>query len=190
MPRACSPSWRSRAGARCPDYGPLCAKAANAAINGLAELPEGAAQLGRIRGQLKRPTAVAAVDAAIDRAAERLGIARAEFEERAVPDFGLDAAGTRTVELGEHTAVLDGAGALTFRTATRPVAQVGAEGGPGGASEELAELKRTAKDIKAMATAPAPAARAAADRGPHAGPAPSSASATSSTDCSRRSPAA
>ena len=82
--------WR-----KVPQYGPLCSKAANAAINGLAELPDGAPQLGRIRGQLKRATAVAAVDAAIARAAERLGMAPAEFEERVVPDFGLEG-GART----------------------------------------------------------------------------------------------
>jgi hypothetical protein len=138
--------WR-----KVPGWGPLSSKAANAAINGLADLPDGAAQLGRIRGQLKRPTAVAAVDKAIDRAAERLAIPRAEFEERVVPDFGLDASGTRTVELGEHTAMLDGTGALTFaNAASRTLKSV-----PAAVKREhpeaVAELKRTAKEIKAMA---------------------------------------
>ena len=138
--------WR-----KVPQYGPLCSKAANAAINGLAEVPDGAPQLGRIRGQLKRATAVAAVDAAIERAAERLGMAPAEFEERVVPDFGLEG-GTRTATLGEHTAVLDGAGGLTFISHSgrtlKSVPKAVREEHP----DELAELKRTAKDIKAMAT--------------------------------------
>jgi hypothetical protein len=139
--------WR-----KVPDFGPFSAKAANAAIGGLAELPEGAAQLGRLRGQLKRATAVAAVEKAIERAAERLGIPRAEFEERAVPDFGLDASGARTVQLGEHTAVLDGTGALTFHAPTgralKTVPKAVKEEHP----EALADLKRTAKDLKAMAS--------------------------------------
>jgi hypothetical protein len=80
-----------------PWFGPLCAKAANAAIAALAELPEGAGHLGHLRSRLKRPSAVEAVEAAMDRAAETLGIPRAEFEERTVPDFGLGRDGTGEV---------------------------------------------------------------------------------------------
>jgi hypothetical protein len=133
--------WR-----KLPWFGPLCAKAANAAIAALGEIPEGAAQLGHLHSRLKRPTAVQAVDAAIDRAAETLGIPRDEFEERVVPDFGLDRDGRRTVSLGEHTAELDAAGALTFGT-RKSVPKAVKTGHP----DELAELKAAAKEIKAMA---------------------------------------
>jgi hypothetical protein len=100
---------------------------------------------------------VQAVDAAIEDAADRLGIPRLEFEERVVPAFGLDRNGRRNVPIGDHTAELalgtDGGCALRFRTpAGRAVKSV-----PAAVKRdhprELAELKQAVKDIKAMAAA-------------------------------------
>ena len=92
--------WRrSRRAAR-------CAQGRQRRAGALGELPDGAAQLGRVRAQLKQPAAVRAADDAIERAAERLGIRREEFEERVVPDFGLGRDSTRTVAVGEHAATL------------------------------------------------------------------------------------
>ena len=140
-----------------PSFGPLSQKAANAALNALADLPEGATQLGRVRHQLKQANAIRAADAAIDRAAERLGIARPEFEERVVPDFRLDDSGRREMEIGEYTAELglldDLSTELRFRTASgktiksAPAAVRADHGG------ELADLRQTAKDVKTMAAA-------------------------------------
>jgi hypothetical protein len=140
--------WR-----KIPQYGPLCRKAADAAIRALAELPQGAGELARLRSQLKPATAQAVVAAAIARSAEVLGLPAGEYEERVVPDYGLGADGRRERELGEHVAVLDASGELRFITASgralRSVPKAVREQHAG----ELAELKRTAKDIRAMACA-------------------------------------
>jgi hypothetical protein len=69
-----------------PWVGPVSAKAANAAIAALGEMPEGAARLGHLRTRLTRQSAVDALEKAIDRATETLGIPRDEFEESVVPD--------------------------------------------------------------------------------------------------------
>jgi len=136
-----------------PSRGPLCSKAANAALAALGELPEGAAQLGRVRAQLKQPAAQRAADAAIERAAERLGIRREEFEERVVPDFGLGPGGTRTVALGEYAVALAVSGALRFTGPSgKPLKSVPAALKRDHA-DELAALKQAAKDVKVMAAA-------------------------------------
>ena len=141
------------------------------------------------RGQLQRPTAVEAVDKAIERGggATRHRARRVRGARRC-PTSGSTPPAPAAVALGEHIAILDGTGALRFRTRQRPDAQVGAEGRASEAHpEELAELKRTAKDIKATATGAAPAARAAADRGPRLDRRRRGASATSTTGSSGRS---
>lgn len=141
-----------------PYYGPLSRKAASAAIAALAAMPEhGAQHLGRVRAKLKQASAVADVDKAIDVASERLGIPRAEFEERVVPTFDLaPGEGLRKV-LGEHTAELSLGpqlkATLTFTNASgkrlKSVPAAVKEHFP----TELAELKRTAKDVTTMAQA-------------------------------------
>ena len=78
--------WRS-----IPGIGKACVKAARAAINQLAAIPEGALLLGGVRAQVKQASVVRLVDDAIDRAAARIGISRIEFEEQVISDFGLGA---------------------------------------------------------------------------------------------------
>ena len=140
-----------------PQHGPMCQKAGNAAIAALADLPEGAPQLGRLRAQLKQPAAVRSVDAAIDEAAQRLGIPRAEFEERVVPHFDLDSDNRRTVALGEHTAELalhaDASCTLRFSNQAGRTLKSAPAAVKSDHAEQLAELKQTAKDIKTMAAA-------------------------------------
>jgi hypothetical protein len=140
-----------------PQHGPLCQKAANAAIGELAEMAEGAAQLGRIRAQLKQPAAVRAVDAAIDRAAERLGIPRAEFEERVVPQFDLDQHARRVVKLGSYSAEIELAFNATCTLSFHNSEHKKLKSVPAAVKAEhaaqLAELKRAATDIKLMAAA-------------------------------------
>jgi hypothetical protein len=144
--------WR-----KVPSHGPTTSKAANAAIAALGELPEGAPQLGRIRTRLKQPAALRAVDAGIDEAAERLGIARAEFEERVVPDYGLDAEHRRAAPLGEHTAELRLAADLRCGLSFRDAAGKALKSTPAAVRRdhpgELAALKQEAKDITTMAGA-------------------------------------
>ncbi len=140
-----------------PSRGPLCSKAANAALAALGELPDGAAQLGRVRAQLKQPAAVRAADDAIERAAERLGIRREEFEERVVPDFGLGRDSTRTVAVGEHAATLALTAALSCELRFSGPSGKPLKAPPAAVrrdhAEELAALKQAAKDVKLMAAA-------------------------------------
>jgi hypothetical protein len=141
--------WR-----KVPDHGPQCRKAATAAVAALGEHPAGAGQLGRVKITIKQPAAREDVSRAIDRAAQALGIPRAEFEERVVPDLGLTA-GAREEPLGSTTAriALDAARRqfkLTFVTAAgKALKSVPAEirrDHP----ERLKELKSEVKDAQAM----------------------------------------
>jgi hypothetical protein len=142
--------WR-----KVPQFGPLCAKAANACIGVLATMPEGAAQLGRVRVSLKQPQAVAKVEEAIATAADMLGIPSEQFVERVVPDMGL-IAGERVEVLGEHEAVIglgpDGTPTLRFRSQGKDL-----KGVPAAVkstyADELRALRRDVKDLKAMVAA-------------------------------------
>lgn len=144
--------WR-----KVPNWGPLCAKAANAAILALAELPAGASQLGRIRSQIKRPQAIRVIDSAIDRAAELLGVDRAEFEERVVPDFGIGADGVRSEQVGDYVAELRVTPALGCELRFVDSRGKRLKSVPAAIREqhtgELASLRQVAKDIKTMAVA-------------------------------------
>ena len=118
--------WR-----KVPGFGAQCRKGASGAIAALAEHRDGAAQLGRVKVRVTTPAANEDIARAIDRAAEQLGIPRARFEERVVPELGLRA-GAREEPLGPHTAriALDGNRRfrLTFVTAKgRTVASVPAD---------------------------------------------------------------
>lgn len=150
-------TWAHTGWQKVPGHGPLSRKAASAALTQLADLPQhGAAQLGRVRSQLKQRSAVAEVDRAIDRAAERIGIDRAEFEERVVPHFDL-CDGVRQVSLGDHVVHVHLGGdlkaALRFTgTSGKPVKSAPAALRRDFA-EELKRLKAEAKDISVMAGA-------------------------------------
>ena len=89
-----------------PDYGPLCKKAANAAIVALAQFPEGAPQLGRLRAQLKPPAAVSTVDAAIEDAAGDARGSRAPSSRNA---SSRTSASTLTASIGVRARRLHGA---------------------------------------------------------------------------------
>ena len=67
-------------------------------------MPEGAAELGRLRAQLKRPSAVRAVEAAIAKASERTRDRARRV--RGARGAGLRARRARPVALGEHVAEL------------------------------------------------------------------------------------
>ena len=140
-----------------PSHGPACSKAANAALAALGELPGAEGQLGRVRVQLKQPAARKAADAAVDRASARLGIAREEFEERVVPDFGLGPDGARSDTLGEHVATLKLTPVLTCELQFAGPSGKPLKSAPAAVrrdhADSLAELRQTAKDVKSMAAA-------------------------------------
>jgi hypothetical protein len=80
-------------------------KLGNACVWSLAELPDGAGvpYLARILARVKYPKIKAKIDAKLNEASQKAGIARAELDELSVPTHGLDRDGTRRVafEQGE-----------------------------------------------------------------------------------------
>ena len=141
-----------------PNYGPLSRKAASACIGALAAMPDAGVQhLGRVRAMLKQATAVADVEQAIDAASERLGIPRAEFEERVVPTFDLGPDGVLRRELGKHTAEVaignDLKAKLVFITANGKRLKSVPAAVKAAHPEAVAELKALAKDVTTMAQA-------------------------------------
>ncbi len=139
-----------------PSFGPLSAKAGNACLCILSQLPgfEPVAQLSRLRLKVKYAVALRLIDRALQEAAEKLGMTTEELEEIAVPTYGFDEAGTLREEFGEFTAELKIMG--TDSTELRWFKQDGKEqkSVPAqvkeGFAEDWKELKRTIQDIEKM----------------------------------------
>lgn len=148
-----------RFGERCyrkiKDFGPASKKLGNACLHALSEMPNGAgvAHLSRLAGKVRYASGRAQVERALSTAAERAGQSRADIEELAVPDFGLDPAGVRRVPLGEHTAELAiRAGEVSLgwlrvdgkrqRSVPRAVKE--------GHAEALKQIKKQAKELKEL----------------------------------------
>ncbi len=72
--------------------GPRSAKVAGACVFALKLMPglQGAAQLERVRLNVKQPTYTKGIEKALDTAAERSGMTREDLEELTVPTFGLE----------------------------------------------------------------------------------------------------
>lgn len=71
---------------------PRSAKLAGACVYALARMPcqHGAAQLERVRLNVKQPTSLKRIEQALNEAAHRLGISHDELLELTVPTFGLE----------------------------------------------------------------------------------------------------
>ena len=137
--------------------GPRSAKVAGACVYALKSMPglHGAAQLERVRLNVKQPTYLKGIERALDEAAERVGMTRDDLEELTVPTFDLED-GRREVAFGEATAEIriDG---LEVEIAWRD-----AQGKPRKAEPaevkreykaELKDLKRLRDDIARMLAA-------------------------------------
>ncbi|MDJ0942426.1 MAG: DUF4132 domain-containing protein [Kiloniellales bacterium] len=104
-----------------PEHGARSVLLGNAALFALGALPAGGgvAELSRLKGKLRYPSARKQVEKVLQDAAARAGKTPEELEEMAVPDFGLDVAGCRVEPLGDFQAVIRIAGAemvaLTWR---------------------------------------------------------------------------
>lgn len=100
-----------------PNWGAVCAKAGNASIWTLGNMPglHGIGQLARLKVNVGYVVAERLVQSALELAAEREGMDIEEAQEVSVPTFGLDAAGRRAEHIGEWTVtcVLDGRGVTT-----------------------------------------------------------------------------
>lgn len=139
-----------------PSFGPLSAKAGNACLCILSQLPgfEPVAQLSRLRLKVKYAVALRLIDRALEEAAEKLGMTTEELEEIAVPTYGFDESGTLREEFGEFTAEVRIAG--TDSSELRWFKQDGKEQKSvpaqvkDGFAEDWKELKRTIQDIEKM----------------------------------------
>jgi hypothetical protein len=91
--------------------GPRSAKVAGACVYALKSMPglHGAAQLERVRLQVKQPTYQQGIQRALDEAAHRAGMSRADLEELTVPTFGLEQ-GRLRVAIGPVAAELEVSG--------------------------------------------------------------------------------
>jgi len=101
-------SFGERCYRKIKDFGPASKKLGNACLHALSEMPGGVgvAHLSRLAGKVRYASGRGQVERALNTAAERAGQSRADIEELAVPDFGLDRQGVRRLQLGEHTAEL------------------------------------------------------------------------------------
>lgn len=139
-----------------PGVGARAVKVGNAAVYALGAMPGTAAlgQLSRLRIKVKFGTAQAMIAKALDRAAEREGLPRAEIEELAVPAYGLEGVGYLREPLGECVAEIRVGQTLTaslhwYSDKGKLVKAVPAVVKRDHA-EEAKDLKGAHKDIQAM----------------------------------------
>ena len=139
-----------------PGIGPRSVKVGNACIYVLSRLPglEPVAQLSRLQLKVKYSKVHSLINTALEEAAARAGMTRADLEEISVPTFGLEGQGILHEDLGEHAAEIRVTGTADAeliwikkdgKTQKSVPAAVREEFG-----EELASLKRTVKDIENM----------------------------------------
>jgi hypothetical protein len=141
-----------------PGKGPRLVALGNAAVAGLGMMPGTVAvgQLALLKVKVKFGTAQKEVEKALDAAATRAGLPRAEIEELGVPGYGLEEVGRRREQLGDYVAELtvDGsdvavhwsrADGKPFKSAPAAVKQEHAE--------DVKELQAAAKDAARMLAA-------------------------------------
>ncbi|TDD84280.1 DUF4132 domain-containing protein [Actinomadura darangshiensis] len=130
-------------------------KLAGAAINalGAVEDPGALEALWRLQAKIRNRALRKQLDTALQAAAERQGITRAQLIERTVPAHGLRPDGSVERTLGDHTArvaVEDAATVrLTFTGANGKPARTAPAAVKDGFPGELKELKALAKEVRA-----------------------------------------
>ncbi|MFC4051824.1 DUF4132 domain-containing protein [Actinomadura syzygii] len=129
-------------------------KVAGAAINALAACGDGALEaLWPLQTKIKNRALRKQVETALQAAAERQGITKAQLVERSVPSHGLGVHGAVERTLGEHTAriaVQDAATVrLTFTAASGRTSRTAPAAVKAGFPDELKELKALAKEVRA-----------------------------------------
>lgn len=138
-----------------PKIGPRLVKVGNACVTALGMMPgmEGVYQLALLKVKVKFGTAQKVIEKALNVAAERVKIPRADLEEMAVPAYGLTNVGVCEEPMGEFTARLTVTGGGTEIAWVRADGKV-QKGIPAAVkkefAEELKELKSAAKDIERM----------------------------------------
>lgn len=121
-----------------PGVGPRLAKVGSASVLALKCMPNvrGAAQLERVRLNVKQPTYVKGIEAALDEVAQQAGMSRADLEELTVPTFDLRQGEVR-ITIGSWVAC------LTVNGSEVNIQWFDAAGSP--RKSESAELKRSYK---------------------------------------------
>jgi hypothetical protein len=139
-----------------PGVGPRAVKVGNACVHALGRMPglDPVGQLALLKVKVRFRTAQKEIEKALNAAAQRAGISRADLEEMGVPAYGLTEVGCLKAPMGDFTAELrvtdthstdlrwmrpDG------KTQKSVPAAVKAEH-----AEELKEVQRAAKDIQKM----------------------------------------
>jgi hypothetical protein len=91
-----------------PVHGARCPRVGNACLVALNLLPghQPVGELTRLRSRVKQPSVRAAVEKAISKAAENLGMSREEVEEISTPSYGLRSDGTLRRSVGSFLAEL------------------------------------------------------------------------------------
>jgi hypothetical protein len=137
-----------------PMLGAVSHRVGNACVNALAAMPglDGVAQLSRLATQVKYDVARRLIEKAMNEAAERNQVSRADLEAMAVPTFGLDglgAAGVRVERVGDCEARImigrEGASLIWSREGKA------LKSAPANVKEEHAELfKDLTRSVKEM----------------------------------------
>ncbi|MGI5208575.1 DUF4132 domain-containing protein [Spirillospora sp. CA-108201] len=130
-------------------------KLAGAAINALGAIddPRALEALWRLRAPVRNRALRKQLDTALQAAAERQGITRAQLVERTVPAHGLGRDGSVEQALGDHTVrvAVEGAAAvrLTFTGPDGRASRTAPAAVKDGFPEELGRLKALAKEVRA-----------------------------------------
>ena len=140
-----------------PGHGPRASKVGNACVYALAQMGsmDAIAQLERVRLSVKQASFQKSINKALNEAAERLGMSRADLEEMTVPSFDLED-GKKTFHFGDVKAE------VSVQGTDVSVAWFGADGKPRKTvpaaakrdfKTELKALKKGQKDIGKMLSA-------------------------------------
>jgi hypothetical protein len=141
-----------------PGMGPRLPKLANAAVWSLCRLggEHALGQLARLKTRVTFRTTLQQIEKALDEAAARLGVTKADLEELGVPAYGFDENGIRREEFDGATVELKLEGRDVVTTWTNEKGKV-VKSPPAGVkekhAEELKELKLAAQDAEKMLTA-------------------------------------
>jgi hypothetical protein len=138
-----------------PNVGARSVKLGNACLMVLACLPgtSGVAQLTRLKGKIRYPSAAKKIDEAMSDVARRSGRSVAQLEELAVPVFDLDAEGSICVSVGDFEAIIKIMGTQTVELIWRDANGKERRSVPAHVKkihfDQLKDIKRRAKEIEA-----------------------------------------
>jgi hypothetical protein len=135
--------------------GPRAPRIANAAIYVLGQqnTPASISQLARLKTRVTFKTSLKEIEKALDVAAQKAGISKADLEEMGVPSFGLEAGGVRREDLGEASFELGITGndvRLSWFDAKGKQLKNPPSSVKKDFAEDLKELKTAQKDIAGM----------------------------------------